>query len=167
MKSRATLKLTSASSSAIRTSRSASEAFCSEILPSPRRLRNAFCSLLLNESNIPGKLGQHPKIDKCAPLAKFPVHVWPGGNSKGLDSGTTRRSRPPPTNKPGGRILKWPTRADCKSAGLCLRRFESFSYHHLFLFGKNHDEEIFEESDEANCSRRRSKPAFRCISSGT
>src|SRR5512137_2709239 len=29
-----------------------------------------------------------------------------------------------------GRILKWPTRADCKSAGLRLRRFESFSYHH-------------------------------------
>src|SRR5512137_2750263 len=28
-----------------------------------------------------------------------------------------------------GRILKWPTRADCKSAGLRLRRFESFSYH--------------------------------------
>jgi hypothetical protein len=31
-----------------------------------------------------------------------------------------------------GRILKWSTRADCKSAGLRLRRFESFSYHHLW-----------------------------------
>src|SRR5262249_33521313 len=31
-----------------------------------------------------------------------------------------------------GGILKWPTRADCKSAGLRLRRFESFSHHHLF-----------------------------------
>ena len=30
-----------------------------------------------------------------------------------------------------GRIPKWPTGADCKSAGLRLRRFESFSYHHL------------------------------------
>src|ERR1017187_8193245 len=35
-----------------------------------------------------------------------------------------------PDNRPVGRILKWPTRADCKSAGLRLRRFESFSYHH-------------------------------------
>ena len=35
-----------------------------------------------------------------------------------------------------GRILKWPTRADCKSAGLRLRRFESFSYHHLKTLGK-------------------------------
>src|SRR4051812_42669148 len=29
-----------------------------------------------------------------------------------------------------GRILKWPTRADCKSAGLRLPWFESRSYHH-------------------------------------
>ena len=31
-----------------------------------------------------------------------------------------------------GRILKWPTRADCKSAGETLHRFESCSYHHFF-----------------------------------
>ena len=30
-----------------------------------------------------------------------------------------------------GRILKWPTRADCKSAGLRLPWFESRSYHHF------------------------------------
>ncbi len=35
-----------------------------------------------------------------------------------------------------GRILKWPTRADCKSAGLRLRRFESFSYHHFLSRGE-------------------------------
>ena len=36
-----------------------------------------------------------------------------------------------------GRILKRSTRADCKSAGLRLRRFESFSYHHPFLPSEN------------------------------
>src|SRR5258706_13128914 len=30
-----------------------------------------------------------------------------------------------------GRIPKWPTGADCKSAGLRLRWFESSSYHHF------------------------------------
>ena len=29
-----------------------------------------------------------------------------------------------------GRLPKWPTGADCKSAGLCLRWFESSTYHH-------------------------------------
>ena len=33
----------------------------------------------------------------------------------------------------GGRIPKWPTGADCKSAGSRLRWFESSSYHHLFV----------------------------------
>ena len=28
-----------------------------------------------------------------------------------------------------GGVPKWPTGADCKSAGLCLRRFESFPHH--------------------------------------
>src|SRR5262245_47590831 len=56
MKSRATLKFTSASKSAKRTSRSESPTFASEIFPRPRRLRNAFCNLLLNESNMFGKL---------------------------------------------------------------------------------------------------------------
>src|SRR5258706_8917229 len=32
----------------------------------------------------------------------------------------------------GGRIPKWPTGADCKSAGLRLHWFESSSYHHFF-----------------------------------
>src|SRR5262249_47804560 len=32
-----------------------------------------------------------------------------------------------------GRIPKWPTGADCKSAGLRLRWFESSSYHHPFF----------------------------------
>ena len=30
-----------------------------------------------------------------------------------------------------GRLPKWPTGADCKSAGLRLRWFESITYHHL------------------------------------
>ena len=33
---------------------------------------------------------------------------------------------------PSGRIPKWPTGADCKSAVLRLRWFESSSYHHLY-----------------------------------
>src|SRR5688500_10178292 len=52
MKSRATLKFTSASRSAMRTSRSESPMFSSEIFPRPRRFRNAFWSLLLSVSNI-------------------------------------------------------------------------------------------------------------------
>src|SRR5689334_12765780 len=32
-----------------------------------------------------------------------------------------------------GRIPKWPTGADCKSAGLRLRWFESSSYHHFLI----------------------------------
>jgi hypothetical protein len=43
--------------------------------------------------------------------------------------------RGPITRMPGsyvcGGVLKRPTRADCKSAGLCLRRFESFPLHHV------------------------------------
>ena len=31
-----------------------------------------------------------------------------------------------------GRLPKWPTGADCKSAGLRLRWFESITYHHFF-----------------------------------
>jgi hypothetical protein len=31
-----------------------------------------------------------------------------------------------------GRLPKWPTGADCKSAGLRLRWFESSTYHHFF-----------------------------------
>ncbi len=38
-----------------------------------------------------------------------------------------------------GRIPKWPTGADCKSAGLRLRQFESDSYHHLTKTGKSPD----------------------------
>src|SRR5579871_2112375 len=34
------------------------------------------------------------------------------------------------TRRPVGRIPKWPTGADCKSAGLRLHWFESNSYHH-------------------------------------
>ena len=37
-----------------------------------------------------------------------------------------------PPFKVYGRILKWPTRGDCKSPGATLHRFESCSYHHLF-----------------------------------
>ena len=33
-------------------------------------------------------------------------------------------------NRPDGRLPKWPTGADCKSAGLRLRWFESITYHH-------------------------------------
>src|SRR5581483_11607970 len=54
MKSRATLKLTSASSRASRTSRKESATLASEILPRPRRFLKAFWSLLLSVSNIPG-----------------------------------------------------------------------------------------------------------------
>ena len=50
------------------------------------------------------------------------------GYNDGISTGG--ESRQLLTNRPVGRILKWPTRADCKSAGLRLRRFESFSYHH-------------------------------------
>src|SRR6516162_6915985 len=32
-----------------------------------------------------------------------------------------------------GRLPKWPTGADCKSAGLRLRWFESITYHHSLL----------------------------------
>ena len=42
-----------------------------------------------------------------------------------------------PLHRVGG-ILKWPTRADCKSAGLRLRRFESFSHHHSSPHGRPH-----------------------------
>lgn len=49
----ATLKFTSASSSAIRTSRKASPALDSEIFPSPRKLRKAFCNFWLKPSNMP------------------------------------------------------------------------------------------------------------------
>src|SRR5439155_21689877 len=41
-------------------------------------------------------------------------------------------------NSPG-RIPKWPTGADCKSAGLRLRWFESIFYHHLF----NYNDKVF------------------------
>ena len=51
-KSLATLKCTSASSSAMRTSRRDSETLPSEIFPSPRRLRKTFCNLPLRESNM-------------------------------------------------------------------------------------------------------------------
>src|SRR5688500_5431989 len=52
MKSRATLKLTSASRSAMRTSRRDSATFSSEILPKPRKFLNAVWSLVLNVSNM-------------------------------------------------------------------------------------------------------------------
>jgi hypothetical protein len=51
MKSRATLKFTSASSRAKRTSRSDSEMLDSEMRPRPRRSRKTFWSFLLSESN--------------------------------------------------------------------------------------------------------------------
>ena len=38
-----------------------------------------------------------------------------------------------PPFKVYGRILKWPTRGDCKSPGATLHRFESCSYHHFFV----------------------------------
>jgi hypothetical protein len=37
-------------------------------------------------------------------------------------------------NRLDGRLPKWPTGADCKSAGLRLRWFESSTYHHLKSF---------------------------------
>src|SRR5436190_22332198 len=52
MKSRATLKFTSASSNAMRTSRNESATLLSEILPSPRRSLKTFCNLLVRLSNI-------------------------------------------------------------------------------------------------------------------
>src|ERR1051325_7079057 len=39
--------------------------------------------------------------------------------------------RPPAPELAVGRIPKWPTGADCKSAGSRLRWFESISYHQL------------------------------------
>ena len=33
-----------------------------------------------------------------------------------------------------GQVPKWPKGADCKSAGLCLPRFESLPAHHLSRF---------------------------------
>src|SRR5437773_2269730 len=42
-----------------------------------------------------------------------------------------------PSGRDGaGRLPKWPTGADCKSAGLCLRWFESITYHHLLNIGR-------------------------------
>src|SRR6202012_462680 len=38
--------------------------------------------------------------------------------------------------RPVGRLPKWPTGADCKSAGLRLRWFESITYHHFFTFSE-------------------------------
>src|SRR6266568_8973165 len=56
MKSRATLKLTSASSNASRTSRRASPTLASEILPRPRKFLNAFKNLRglgkISEANV-------------------------------------------------------------------------------------------------------------------
>jgi hypothetical protein len=43
-----------------------------------------------------------------------------------LDGISRELSRPP-----FGGLLKWPTRADCKSAGLRLRWFESITHHHF------------------------------------
>ena len=40
--------------------------------------------------------------------------------------------------KDSGQIPKWPTGADCKSAGLRLRWFESSSAHHLQSFKTSH-----------------------------
>src|SRR5579864_3750154 len=37
-----------------------------------------------------------------------------------------------------GRLPKWPTGADCKSAGLRLRWFESITYHHLLPAFSDH-----------------------------
>src|SRR5208283_3169060 len=65
MKSRATLKFTSASSNAIRTSRKESLTLASEIFPRPRRLRKAFWSLVLNESNIRLSYRISARIDKA------------------------------------------------------------------------------------------------------
>src|SRR5437870_13922488 len=36
-----------------------------------------------------------------------------------------------------GRLPKWPTGADCKSAGLRLRWFESITYHHPIFQRRN------------------------------
>src|ERR1041384_1713733 len=62
IKSRTTLKLTSASSRASRTSRRESLILSSEILPRPRRFRNAFCSLPLIVSNMRLK---YPQLERC------------------------------------------------------------------------------------------------------
>src|SRR5262245_12078863 len=69
MKSRATLKFTSASSRAIRTSRNDSATFDSEIFPSPRRLRKAFWSFVLKESNMV------LKVEFKVQSSKFKVHT--------------------------------------------------------------------------------------------
>src|SRR3954468_11217158 len=58
MKSRATLKFTSASSNATRTSRKASATFSSEIFPSPRRFLKTFWSLLDRLSNMRATYGK-------------------------------------------------------------------------------------------------------------
>src|SRR6266702_5032588 len=62
MKSRATLKFTSASSNAIRTSRSESDTLDSEIFPRPRRFLKTFCNLPLNESNMAERYGSKLKV---------------------------------------------------------------------------------------------------------
>ncbi len=58
--------------------------------------------------------------------------VFPNGPGLWREGGS-RPKIASPGSAPGesGRIPKWPTGADCKSAGLCLRWFESSSYHHL------------------------------------
>jgi hypothetical protein len=79
--------------------------------------------------------------------SNFGLRVWPAPPGAWRFSSTTRLTtserfgyiHAPLFGRPVcGRILKWPTRADCKSAGLRLRRFESFSYHHPFSPEKQH-----------------------------
>ena len=59
-----------------------------------------------------------------------------------------------------GRLPKWPTGADCKSAGLRLRWFESITYHHLCLQGK---QRFFPNKSMVFGAALFSAPAFLCF----
>src|SRR5437016_8915045 len=103
MKSRATLKLTSASNNAIRTSRSESATLDSEIFPSPRRFRKTFCSLPLSESNMPpnvrllqesGKLKVGTQRASSRVISDQPPQAR--RDRFGYDDGAQASTRPPP-----------------------------------------------------------------------
>src|SRR5262249_20142362 len=70
---------------------------------------------------------------------RFPLRVFGAFESLAGRGNASRRARLlrwakglQLSNKPRGRLPKWPTGADCKSAGLRLRWFESITYHHPF-----------------------------------
>ena len=87
-------------------------------------------SVLPDDGSSSDRRGSVSRVPKLSVSTPPPAPAW------SLEKHFNRHILPPAKLPNPGRVPKWPTGSDCKSDGLCLRRFESFRAQSMFSHQK-------------------------------